>query len=105
LTGSALRPTIKGNTYEIHTNLALVTAGFVSLLLAGCGQKEASPPPADAVPIAAAPHDDKAASEASPHVDAAPHAEGGDAHAAPSEVPAKAPAPAASNMPGMDMKK
>jgi len=89
----------------LRTNVALVTAGLASLLLAGCGQKEAAAPVTEAAPIAAAPHADSAASEASAHVDAAPHAEGADAHATPGATPAAKAAGPTSDMSGMDMKK
>lgn len=90
----------------IRTSLVLVTAGFASLLLAACGQKESSAPVSEAAPIAAAaPHDDNAASEASAHVDSAPHAEGADDHAAPGATPAAKPASPTSDMSGMDMTK
>lgn len=87
-----------------RTNVALVTAGLASLVLAGCGQKEAAAP-VEATPVAAAPHDDSAASEASAHVDAAPHAEGADTHATPGATPAAKAAGPASDMSGMDMNK
>jgi len=90
---------------KIRTNLALVTVGLASLLVAGCGQKDAAAPATEAAPITAAPHDDKAASEVSTHVDAAPHAEGADAHATPGAAPAPAAADPASDMSGMNMKK
>lgn len=85
-----------------RTNVALVTAGLASLVLAGCGQKEASAPVTEAAPIAAAPRDDSAASGPSAHVDAAPHAEGADAHATAGATPAAKAAGATSDMSGMD---
>ncbi|PZQ64007.1 MAG: hypothetical protein DI570_06955 [Phenylobacterium zucineum] len=88
-----------------RTNVALVTAGLASLVLAGCGQKEASAPVTEAAPIAAAPHDDSAASAASAPVDAAPHAEGADAHDAAGATPAAKAAGPTSDMSGMDMTK
>lgn len=77
----------------LRTNVALVAAGVASLVLAGCGQKEAAAP-VEAAPVAAAPHDD-----------AAPHAEGADAHATPGATPAAKAAGPTSDMSGMDMKK
>lgn len=60
---------------NIRNRFVACAAGVMALLLAGCGQKESAPPPAQAEPIAAAPMpaDEGAHTEASPHADATAH--------------------------------